>query len=104
MKRGQGILPLELFHSMASKLYDALCLFVLWHLHEVQGSFSHRSNWGREDWIRRVVELLVEITQWDAGALGGSGPALSPALISRSTFCASSFNFILWGVLGQVII
>jgi hypothetical protein len=102
MKQGQGILPLELLDSMVSKLYDALCLFVVRHLNEAQGSFSHRRNWGREDWVRRIVELLVEIARREAGALGGSGPALSPALISRSAGCVSSLNFILQGILCQI--
>ena len=34
MKRGQGILPLELFDSMSCEVYDVLHLRVLWHLHE----------------------------------------------------------------------
>ena len=104
VKQGQGILPLELLDGMASKPYDALRLFVLRHLNEVQGSFSHRRNWGREDWVRRIVELLVEIARGKASALSSSGPMLSFALISCPAGCASSFIFILRGILGQIIL
>jgi len=104
MKRGQGILPFELFHSMASKVYDALHLRVLWHLHEAQSCFCHRGDGSGENWIRNIVELLVEIARREAGTLGGSGLALSPALISLSIGCASSLIFILQGILGQIII
>jgi hypothetical protein len=64
----------------------------------------HRGDWGGEDWVRSVVEFLVKIAWVDASALGSSGRALSPALISCSAGCASSFVFILQGVLGQIII
>ena len=102
MKRGQGILPFELFHSMESKVYDALHLRVLWHLHEAQSCFCHRGDEGGEDWIRRIVEILVEIAWEKTGALSSSGPAL--ALISCSAGCVSGFIFILRGVLGQIIL
>ena len=104
MKRGQRILPFELFDSMASKVYDVLHLRVLWHLHEAQSCFCHRGDGSGENWIRSIVELLVEIVRVKAGALGSPGPALSPALISCFAGCASSFIFILRGILGQIII
>ena len=104
MKRGQGILPFELFHSMVSKVYDALHLRVLWHLHEAQSCFCHRGDGSGENWIRSIVELLVEIVWVKAGALGSPGPALSLALISCFAGCASSFIFILRGILGQIIL
>ena len=89
---------------MASKLYDALHLWVLWHLHEAQGSFGHCGDGGGEDWVCNVVELLVKVTQANASMLGSLGPALSPALISCSVGCSSSFVFVLRGVLDQIII
>ena len=104
MKRGQGVLHLELFHNVTSKLYDALRLWVLWHLHEAQGSFNHRGYWGGEHWVCNIVELLVKVAWANASALGNSGPVFSPALISCSVGYSSSFIFVLWGVLGQIII
>jgi hypothetical protein len=104
MKRGQGILPFEFFHSMASKVYDALHLRVLWHLHEAQSYFCHRGDGSGENWIRNIVELLVGIARGKASALNSLGPVLSLALISCSASCASSFIFILQGVLGQIIL
>ena len=100
MKRGQGVLPLELFHNMASELDDALCLRILWHLHETQGSFCHHGDRSSEYWIRDIIELLVKITWLDSSMLGSSSPALSPALISCSAGCSSSFVLVLgasWG-------
>ena len=104
MEREQGILPLELLDGMASKLYDALYLRIAWHLQKAQGSLCHCSDRSGEDWVCNVVEFLVKITRVDASALGSSGPALSPTLISCSTSYSSSFIFILWGVLGQIIL
>jgi hypothetical protein len=104
MKRGQGILPFELFHSMASKVYDALHLRALWHLHEAQVSFYHRSDGSGEYWVRSVVELLIEVTRGNTSAMSSSCLVFSPALISRYASCASSFIFILQGILGQIII
>ena len=89
---------------MASELDDALCLWILRHLHEAQGSFCHRGDWGGEDWVCNIVELLIKISRVDASALGNSGPTLSPALISCSAGCLSSFIFVLRGVLGQISI
>jgi len=86
---------------MASKLYDVLSLWIAWHLHEAQGSFCHCSDGSSEDWIRDVVEFLVKISRLNASALGSSGPALSPALISCSASYSSSFIFILRGRLGS---
>ena len=42
-------------------MYDALHLRVLRHLHESQGGFCHCGDRSSEDWIRNVVELIVEI-------------------------------------------
>ena len=104
MKRGQGVLPLELFHSMVSELDDALCLRISWHLHEAQGSFCHRGDRSSEYWIRDVIGVVVKITWLDSSTLSNSRPALSPALISCSAGCLSSFIFVLRGVLGQISI
>ena len=100
MKRRQWVLPLELFHGMASELDDALCLRILWHLHETQGSFCHRGDRSSEYWIRDVIEVVVKITWLDSSMLSNSRPALSPALISCSAGCSSSFALVLGGVLG----
>ena len=97
------MLSLELFHSVASKLYDALCLWIAWHLHEAQGSFCHCGDGSGEDWICYIVEFLVKITRLNASALCSLSPALLPALISCSACCSSSFILILWGVLGQIV-
>ena len=61
MKRGQGVLPLELLDNMFGEVYDMLHLRVLWHLHESQGCFCHCGDRSSEDWICNVVELIVEI-------------------------------------------
>jgi len=104
MKRGQGIFPLELLYNVASKLYDALCLRVLWHLHEAQGSFCHYGDGSGKYWVRSVVEFLVKNTRVDASALGSSSSALSPTLISCYAGCLSSFVFVLQSILSQIII
>ena len=104
MKRGQGILPFELFHSMVSKVYDALHLRVLWDLHEAQSCFCHRRDGSGENWIRSIAELLVEIAWWKASTLNSSGPALPLVLVSCSAGYAGDFIFILRGVLGQIIL
>ena len=76
MKRGQGVLPLELLDNMFGEVYDMLHLRVLWHLHESQGCFCHRDNRSSEDWIRDVVEFIVVITRGRTSALSSSGPAV----------------------------
>ena len=89
---------------MFSEVYDTLHLRVLWHLYESQGCFYHRGDRSSEDWICGVIEFIVEIAQGKVNTLGSSGPAFSPALISCSACCLSSFIFVLWGILGQIII
>ena len=59
-----------MFHSVASKLYDALRLLIGWHLHKTQGSFCHCSDGSGEDWVCNIVEFLVKITQVNASTLG----------------------------------
>src|SRR6185312_3247176 len=103
MKRGQWILSLKLFNSVLGKVYDTFHLRVLRHLHEPQGCFCHRGDWGSEDWIRDVVELVVEVAQGKASSLISSNLAFSFMLISCPASCASSFILILWSVLGQII-
>jgi hypothetical protein len=89
---------------MAGKVYDTLHLRILWHLHEAQGCFCHRGDTSGENWIRSIVELLVEIERGKASALSSSGPALTFAFISCPAGCASNFIFILRGILGQIIL
>ena len=103
MKRGQGVLSLELFNSVLGKVYDTFHLQVLRHLHEPQGCFCHRGDWGSENWVRDVVEFVVEVTREKASSFGVLNPAFSFTLIFCPTSCASSFIFILWSVLGQVV-
>ena len=104
MKRGQGVLPLELLDRMFSEVYDALNPRVLWHLHESQGCFCHRDNRSSEDWIRDVVEFIIEITRGKMSLLSSSGPAFSFALISFPASCASSFILILRSILSQIVL
>ena len=63
MKRGQRVLPLKLFDNMASKVDDALHLRVLWHLPETQSCFCHCGDGSIEDWIRGIVEFIVEVAR-----------------------------------------
>ena len=81
MERGQRVLSLELFNSILGKVYDTLHLRVLRHLHESQGCFCHRGDWGPKDWIRGVVEFVVEVAREKASTLGSSSPAFSFMLI-----------------------
>ena len=103
MKPGQRVLSLELFNSVLSKVYDLFHLQVLRHLHEPQGCFCHCGNWGSEDWIRDIVGLVVEVMRGKASSLSSLDPTFSFTLISCPASCASSFIFILWSVLGQVV-
>ena len=98
MKRGQRVLSLELFYNIFGKVYDTFHLRVLRHLHEPQGCFCHCGDWGSKDWIRNVVEFVVEVTRGKASSFRSSNPAFSFTLISYSVSCASSFIFILWCV------
>ena len=103
MKRGQWVLSLELFNSVLGKVDDTFHLRVLRHLHESQGCFCHRGDKSSEDWIRDVVEFVVEVARGEASSLSSSSSAFSISLISCPASCASSFILILWGVLGQIV-
>ena len=103
VKRGQRVLSLELFNSVFGKVYDTFHLRVLRHLHEPQGCFCHRGDWGSKDWVCNIVEFVVEVMRRKASSLGRSDPAFSFTLISCLASYASSFIFILWSVLGQVV-
>ena len=83
-------MSLELFNSILGEVYETLHLRVLWHLHEPQGCFCHRGDWGSENWIRDVVEFVIEV-------------AYVFTLISCPMSCACCFIFILWSVLGQIV-
>ena len=63
MERGQRVFSLELLNSILGKVYDTLHLRVLRHLHEPQGCFCHHGDWGSEDWIRDVVEFIIEVAR-----------------------------------------
>ena len=82
---------------------DALHLLVLWHLHETQSCFCHCGDGSGEDWIRDIVEFIVEVARGKASSFGSLNPALPFTLISCPASCASSFIFILWSVLGQIV-
>ena len=103
MKRGQQVLSRELFNSILGKVYDTFHLRVLRHLHEPQGCFCHRGDWGSENWVRDVVEFVVEVTRGKASSFGSLNCALPFTLISCPASCVSSFIFILWIVLGQIV-
>ena len=103
MKRGQRVLSLDLFNSILGKVYDTFHFRILRHLHEPQGCFRHRGDWGGEDWIRNVVEFVVKVTRGKVSALGSSIPAFSFTLISCPASCASSFILILWSISGQIV-
>ena len=103
MKRGQRVLSLELFNGVLGKVYDTFHLCVLRHLHESQGCFCHRGDWGSKDWIRDVVEFIVEVARGKTSSLSSLNPAYSFTLISRSASYASGLILIWWSVLGQAI-
>ena len=103
MERGQRVLSLKLFNSILGEVYETLHLRVLWHLHEPQGCFCHRGDRSSEDWILDVVEFVIEVVRGKMRALSSSSPAFSFTLISCPASCASSFNFILWSVLSQIV-
>ena len=93
----------ELLDNMFSEVYDALHPRVLWHLHEAQGCLCHRSDRSSEDWIRGIIEFIVQIVRGKASALSSSGPAFSFSLISCPASCASSLILILRSILSQVV-
>ena len=82
MKRGQGVLSVELFDTIFGVVYNVLHLRVLRHLHESQGCFCHHDDRSSEDWIRDVVEFVVEVVRGKASTLSSSSPVLSFTLIS----------------------
>src|SRR6185312_17010710 len=82
MKRGQWILSLKLFNNVLGKVYDTFHLRILRHLHEPQGCFCHRGDWGSEDRIRDIVEFIIEVAWGKASSLGSLDPAFSFALVS----------------------
>ena len=103
MKQGQRVFSLELFNSILGKVYDTLYLRVLRHLHEPQGYFCHRGEWDSENWIRDIVEIVIEVAWGKASSFDSLNPVLPITLISCPASCVSSFIFILWIVLGQII-
>ena len=97
-------MSLELFNGVFGEVYDTFHLRVLRHLHESQGCFCHRGDRSSEDWIRDIVEFIVEVARGKANSLSSSGPAFSFSLISCPASYASSFILILRGVLGQFVL
>ena len=95
---------LELLDNVFGEVYDALYLRVLWHLHESKSYFCHRGSRSSEDWIRDVVEFIVEIAQGKTSALSSSGPTFSFTLISCPASCASSFILILRSILSPIVL
>ena len=93
-------MSLELFDNIFGEVYDAFHLQISGHLHESQGCFCHRGDRSSEDWIRDVVEFIVEVARGKVSALSSSSPAFSFTLISSPASCASSFILILCGILG----
>ena len=96
-------MSLELFNSDLSEVYDTLHLRVLRHLHEPQGCFCHRGDWGSENWVRDIVDFVIEVARGKTSSFGSLKPALPFTLISCPASCASSFIFVLWSILGQIV-
>ena len=103
MKRGQGVLSLELFNNVFGEIYDSFQLGILGHRHESQGCFCHCGYWRSEDGIHSIVEFVVEVAWREMSTFGRTSPAHFFALIPFPTGCTSDFVFISWSVLGQVV-
>ena len=103
MKRGQGVLSLELFNSIFGEIYDSFQLGILGHRHESQGCFCHCGDWCSEDGIRSIVEFVVEVAWWEMSTFGRTSPVHFFALIPFPVGCMSDFFFITWSVLGQIV-
>ena len=97
-------MSLELHDNITSELNYAVCLCVPWHLHEANGSFSHRSDGNVEDWACHIIEVLIEVTQSNTSAIGCSDSTMGPPLILSLACCSPSLIFILWGIRGQVVL
>ena len=103
MKRGQGVLFLELFNSIFGEIYDSFLLGILGHRHESQGCFCHCGDWCSEDGIRSIVKFVVEVAWQEKSTFGCASPAHFFALIPFPAGCTSDFVFISWSVLGQIV-
>ena len=103
MKRGQGVLSLELFNSIFGEIYDSFQLGILGHRHESQGCFCHCGDWCSEDRIRSIVEFVVEVAWRELGTFGRTSPAHFFALIPFPAGCTSNFVFISLSILGQIV-
>ena len=103
MKRGQGVLFLELFNNVFGEIYDSFHLGILGHRHKSQGCFYHPSDWCSEDGIRSIVEFVVEVAWREMNTFGHASPVHFFALIPFSASCTSNFVFISWSILGQVV-
>ena len=93
----------ELFDSAFGEVYDALHLRFLRHLHESQGCFCHCGDRSSEDWIRDVVEFVVEVAWGKVSTLSSLSSVFSFMLIFCPASYASGFILILWCVLSQIV-
>ena len=103
MKRGQGVLFLELFNSVSGEIYDSFQLGILGHRHESQSCFCHCGDWCSEDRIRGIVEFVVEVALRKMSTFGRTSPVHFFALIPFPAGYTSDFVFISWSVLGQIV-
>ena len=103
MERGQGALSLELFNNVFGEIYDSFQLGILGHRHESQGCFCHCGDWCSEDRIRNIVELVIEVSQWNLGTFSCMNPVCFFSLIPCPASYASGFIFISWSILGQIV-
>ena len=97
-------MSLELRDEIMSELNYAVRLHVPWHFHEVDGSFGHRNDGSVEDWICRIIEVLVEVVRVDPCRFSCLDSALGPSFVLPSVCCFPSIVFILWRVRGQIIL
>ena len=103
MKRGQGVLSLELFKSIFGEIYDSFQLGILGHRYESQGCFCHCGDWCYEDGIRSIVEFVVEVAWREMSTFSRMNPVCFFSLIPCPAGCASGFIFVSWSVLGQIV-
>jgi len=103
VKRGQGVLSLELFNGVFGEIYDSFQLGILGQRHESQGCFCHCGDWCSEDRICSIVEFVVEVAWREMSTFGSTSPAHFFALIPFPAGCTSDFVIISWSVLGQIV-
>ena len=97
-------MSLELRDHIAGELKFTVRLRVPWHLHEADGSFSHRSNGIVKDQVYHIVEVLVEIARIDMRTFSCWDSALGPSFVLSPTCYSPRLIFVLWSVRGQIIL